>query len=92
MSNVPHSLSHHICYLVKLSEVPPSEDVREGEGEVMGAKMKALELEIDSYKEACSSEEREKADIMTAGKKARGQVYVKTKERNSIKRISLGVG
>ena len=71
--------------------MPPLEDVREGEGEVMGAKMKALELEIDSYKEACSSEEREKADIMTAEKKARGQVR-KTKERNNIKRISLGVG
>ena len=46
----------------------------------MGTKMKALELEIDSYKEACSSEEREKADITTAEKKARGQVR-KTKDR-----------
>ena len=42
--------------------------------EKVRAEMKALEVDLEGYKEAASSEVRERAEIIAAEKKARSQV------------------
>lgn len=41
----------------------------------MKTQLKSMELELESYKEACSAESRDKADLITAERKARVQVW-----------------
>lgn len=40
------------------------------------AELKSVEAELESYKQAASAEERDKAEILTAEKKARSQVPI----------------
>ena len=46
----------------------------EKELELTKARLKTLEVELEGFKEAASAESREKADVITAEKKARAQV------------------
>ena len=56
----------NLCVADKVAEEKSMEKVR--------AEVKALEMDLDGYKEAASPEVREKAEIIAAEKKARSQV------------------
>lgn len=69
-------------FVIRCIIVPPAAVIEqshtvattEPELETVKAQLKTTETELESYKQAASAEEREKADILAAEKKARNQV------------------
>ena len=61
--------SDTIFYIAKRS-------VEEDDQDKTKAQLKSMELELESYREASSVESRDKADLITAEKKARAQVWL----------------
>ena len=62
-------------YLVHVHHLTGKGD-EQSELEKAKAQLKSLQAELDGYKQACSPEEKEKAETVVADKKARNQVSV----------------
>lgn len=64
-----------ICCKAVSTSCFPANKAEEKELDLVKAQLLAVESELNSYKQAASSDEREKAELIAAEKKARSQVW-----------------